>query len=129
MNIQAQLYRWMHRLWSEDHGALTFEWVTLTSLLTIGVVGGIASTRDAVIDELGDVSQAMMALDQSYTVAPPLNVFVHIPGVSGASDSQFIDSANFDDSARVTEPMTQGPMVDAEKRADAQTPQVLYPQS
>ena len=47
-------------MWKEDDAVLSFEWVLLVTLLTIGIVGGIASARDAIIDELGDVAQAML---------------------------------------------------------------------
>lgn len=111
------------RAWREDDGVLSFEWTVLTSLLTVGVVSGIASVRDAVIDEMGDLSQAMVSLDQSYYIQPPLAVQVHsggfgggwgfgnvgyggggwggFGGMSGASDSGFIDAASFQDCGRV----------------------------
>src|SRR5262245_3544569 len=104
------------RIWSEDDGVLSFEWTVLTSLLTVGVVSGIASVRDAVIDEMGDLAQAMVALDQSYYIQPPLATQVHtwgygggwgfsggwgFGGVSGGSDSMFIDAAAYQDCYRV----------------------------
>jgi len=107
------------RMWREEDGVLSFEWTVLTSLLTVGVVSGIASVRDAVIDEMGDLSQAMVALDQSYYIQPPLAVEVHtwgggwggwgfsggwgfggFGGVSGAADSGFVDAASFQDCYR-----------------------------
>jgi Flp pilus assembly pilin Flp len=106
----------LKRIWREDDGVLSFEWTVLTSLLTIGVVSGVASVRDAVIDEMGDVAQAMVALDQSYYIQPPLGVQVHsggfggwgwgfagagFGGMSGASDSGFIDAVSFQDCYRV----------------------------
>ena len=42
--------------------------------------------RDAIIDELGDAAQAMLALDQSYTVDFPLLVQVHAATTSSASE-------------------------------------------
>jgi len=110
------------QIWRQDDGVLSFEWTVLTSLLTIGVVSGIASVRDAVIDEMGDVAQAMVALDQSYYIQPPLAVQVHtvgwgwggwgfgggggfggagFGGVSGASDSMFVDAMAYQDCYRV----------------------------
>ena len=47
-------------------GVLSFEWVLLLTLLAIGVVAGLAGARDAIIDELGDVSEASISIDQSY---------------------------------------------------------------
>jgi hypothetical protein len=79
------------RAWKEEEGFLTFEWVLLVTLLTIGAVSGVAAVRDATIDELGDVAQAMLSLDQSYTIDDPLHIAVHAPSRSAASDSRFRD--------------------------------------
>jgi Flp pilus assembly pilin Flp len=104
----------LKRMWQAEDGVLSFEWTVLTSLLTVGVVSGIASVRDAVIDEMGDLAQAMITLDQSYLIQPPLAVSVHtggfggwgfsggfgFGGVSSASGSQFVDAAYFEDCYR-----------------------------
>jgi hypothetical protein len=74
------------------------------TLLTIGIVGGLAAARDAIIDELGDVAQAMLALDQSYTIAFPLLIQVHEPSTSSASDSSFTDALIYTDCTRATTP-------------------------
>ena len=100
------------RAWKEEDGVLSFEWVLLVTLLTIGIVSGLAAARDAIIDELGDVAQAMLALDQSYTIAFPLLVVVHDPAVSSASDSAFTDALFFVDCARSTTPAGQAPQLD-----------------
>ncbi len=94
-------------LWKEEDGVLSFEWVLLVTLLTIGIVAGVAGARDAIIDELGDVAQAMLALDQSYTIDFPLGVLVHTDSASSASDSSFVDAMNYVDCARVTTAPTQ----------------------
>ncbi|MBI86211.1 MAG: hypothetical protein CMJ81_23695 [Planctomycetaceae bacterium] len=90
----------LKRIWTEEEGVLTFEWVLLVTLLTVGVVGGVAAARDAIIDELGDVAQAMLALDQSYTVLHPLIIEVHDTLDQGASNSTFVDAAAFQDCNR-----------------------------
>ena len=92
----------LKRLWREDEGILTFEWILLLTLLVIGVIGGVAGIRDAIIHECQGVVGAMMALDQSYVVAPPLGVSVTSFSGSGcatstASFSQFRDSASWGD--------------------------------
>src|ERR1051325_8326054 len=56
-------------IWHEDDGVLSFEWTLILTLLTIGVVGGLAAARDAVIDELGDVAEAAQGIDQSFSLA------------------------------------------------------------
>jgi len=60
--------RFLVRVWGEDHGVLSFEWILLVTLLVIGIVGGLSAVRDAVIDELGDVAEATGVIDQSYKV-------------------------------------------------------------
>ena len=97
----------MKRVWKEDNGVLSFEWVLLVTLLTIGIVTGLAAARDAIIDELGDVAQAMMALDQTYTIDFPLAITVHTPGSTGSSNSLFTDGADYSDCERTAGPIGQ----------------------
>jgi Flp pilus assembly pilin Flp len=85
----------LQKMWKEEEGVLTFEWILLVTLLTIGIVGGLAAVRDAIIDELSDVAEAMLALDQSFRIDSPLHVDVHTLSTSDASDSQFIDTFFF----------------------------------
>jgi Flp pilus assembly pilin Flp len=88
--------------WSEEDGVLSFEWVLLVSLLVIGIVTGLSAARDAIIDELGDAAQAMLAVDQSYTIDHPLNNDVHTNDPTAASDSSFTDAAVFVDCGRTS---------------------------
>ena len=102
------------RMWKEDEGVLAFEWVLLVTLLTIGIVSGVAGARDAIIDELGDVAEAMLALDQSYTIDFPLLVQVHASSTSSASDSRFTDAQSYTDCERNTFPPGQGAVDDVD---------------
>lgn len=89
------------RLWLEDDGVLSFEWTMLVTLLILGIVVGIAAARDAIIDEFGDVAEAMLALDHSMTIDFPLEIIVHdASDISSASDSSFLDAQAFTDCAR-----------------------------
>lgn len=72
----------LKKVWTEDDGVLTFEWTILVVVLVIGIVSGIAGARDAIIDELGDTAQALLAFDQSYS-------FAGVPGL--------IDPSEYDD--------------------------------
>jgi Flp pilus assembly pilin Flp len=69
--------KFLTSLWRDTDGVLSFEWTMLTSLLTVGAVSGIATVRDAVTDEMGDLAQAMVSLDQTYYIEPPLVMRVH----------------------------------------------------
>jgi Flp pilus assembly pilin Flp len=102
----------LSRMWKEEDGVLSFEWVLLVTLLTIGIVSGLSAARDAIIDELGDVAQAMLALDQSYTIDFPLDVDVHTIDATSASDSAFTDALIYTDCARTVAPVGQGPALD-----------------
>ena len=103
----------LSRMWKEEDGVLSFEWVLLVTLLTIGIVGGLAAARDAIIDELGDVSEAMLALDQSYRIEFPLSVLVPVGPPSSASDSTFTDARNFVDCGRTASPVGQAAGLDS----------------
>lgn len=84
----------LSRLWSNDDGVLSFEWILLSTLLTIGIVGGLAAMRDSLIDELGDLAEATLNIDQSYSL--PGDVDLGIP------DIEFMDDpGNYDDCARI----------------------------
>ena len=99
----------LSRMWREDEGVLTFEWILLLTILAIGIVGGLSAVRDAVISELGDVAKAVTALDQSYTIINPMDVKVHTDDWDGASDSKFVDAAEYIEECRpATPPVTQG---------------------
>jgi Flp pilus assembly pilin Flp len=99
----------IYRIWSENDGVMSFEWALLLTVMVIGIVGGLAAARDAIIDEFGDVAQAMLAVDHSMTISFPLQTAVHNPNdPSSASDSGFIDAAFFSDCARADAPLGQG---------------------
>ncbi len=104
----------VNRIWTEDDGVLSFEWVLLVTLLTIGIVSGLAGARDAIIDELGDVAQAMLALDQSYCIDFPLEVIVHTETNSSASNSAFTDAAIYIDCDRNNDKLGQPPEFDVD---------------
>jgi Flp pilus assembly pilin Flp len=95
------------RIWTEDDGVLSFEWTLLVTLLTIGIVGGLAAARDAVIDELGDTAQVMLAVDQSYHIAAPLAAAVHAGTTSAASDATFVDALLYTDCDRAFDMLGQ----------------------
>jgi hypothetical protein len=99
------------KLWTEDDGVLSFEWTLIVTLLVIGVVAGLSAARDAIIDELGDAAQAMLALDDSYVLDQPLRLQVDLDGAGtdftlvepgSAAGSSFTDAQSFTDCGRTT---------------------------
>ena len=83
----------MNQIWREENGVLTFEWILLITVLVIGIVGALSAVRDAINTELGDVAEAMVALDQSYYICWPWEVGTPDEVVDGASNSFFVDGA------------------------------------
>ena len=97
----------LHLMWTEDDGVLSFEWTLLLTLLTIGIVSGLAGARDAIIDELGDVAEAAQAINQSFfLVGVSLEFDTTNPGPDFTTpDMQFTETAAdqfFQDCARTT---------------------------
>lgn len=60
--------RFFRRLWEDRQGGLTFEWILVVTLLIIGIIGGLTAVRDSILDELGDIADAALAIDQSWTM-------------------------------------------------------------
>ena len=110
--------RLLRKMWREDHGVLSFEWTLLVTLLTIGIVGGLAGARDAIIDELGDVAEAAQGIDQSFSLSG-LTLTLTIDGIpftSTVPSSSFQETAAdaiFTDCSRTTTPAGQGTINDS----------------
>lgn len=77
-------------------GVITFEWILLFSLLVIGIIGAIASIRDALILESAEVADAILHNNKSYIISPSVEVRISyddegdaikytIPSFSGGS--------------------------------------------
>lgn len=99
-------------MWREDDGLLSFEWVLVVTLLAIGVIGGLAAARDAIVDEFGDSAQAMVAVDQSYVIGFPLAIEIDNQVIGGATNSDYTDSAFYADCGRNITPLGQGSLSD-----------------
>ncbi len=76
---------------SENDAVLSFEWVLLLTLLTIGIVSGVTAARDAIIDEMGDVAEAAQAFDQSYSLAAVIVTDTNNVVIFTAAESEFTE--------------------------------------
>lgn len=70
--------------WHEDDGVLSFEWTIVAVVIVFGIVGGFAAARDALIDELGDMAEAVISINQSFS-------FTGIPAL-GIPGSTYTDN-------------------------------------
>jgi hypothetical protein len=57
----------MGRLWTDDGGALiAVEWVFVATILIIGSITGLVALREAIVTELEEFAEAVMALSTSW---------------------------------------------------------------
>ena len=69
-----------NELYSSEKGVLTFEWILLITLIVIGVIAGLATVRDALNVELGDISQGVLSVNQEFMIYG-LNTRVNWTGI------------------------------------------------
>ena len=82
----------LHRLWADQAGfVVSTELVLVATILVIGMVVGLATVRDAVVQELADVAAAIGSVNQSYEYSA---VQGHTSATQG---SQFSDNTDFCD--------------------------------
>src|ERR1700704_1583273 len=68
----------VRRFWKDETGfVVTTELVLIAVILVIGLIAGLTTLRDQVVQELGDLAAAIGAINQSYSFS----------GVTGASAS------------------------------------------
>ena len=74
-------------LWTDDCGALiAAEWVFVATILVLGAITGLVAVRQAIIAELHDVANAILALNESYSFSGQSNC------ESSTAGSQHLDS-------------------------------------
>jgi Flp pilus assembly pilin Flp len=82
----------MRKLWNDECGAIiSAELVLVMTIVGIGMITGLSSLRDGVIEELADVGAAIGQVDQGYTINGAL---AHSSATSGSS---FVDAPDFCD--------------------------------
>ena len=58
----------LSRLWHEETGVVSAgQIILLTAILVIGVLVGLQTARDSLVQELGDLASALETLNQSYS--------------------------------------------------------------
>jgi hypothetical protein len=67
----------MEKFFRDETGSLTLEWIFLLSLLVLGILGGVATLRNAIILEAGSDAGAAAGLNDSYAVTAPPTLSVN----------------------------------------------------
>jgi len=79
--------RLAYSLWHDIDGAIvSAEVVLVATILVIGLIPGLTALRDAVIEELADVAQAISNINQSFSYSGVSGHYV-IAGGGGFSDA------------------------------------------
>lgn len=71
-------------------GMLTFEWILLFAVLTIGIVGGVAAMRDTVSLKYMQIGGAVGSLNTSYSIEKPTGLThsdMVVPAMSNTSSA------------------------------------------
>jgi hypothetical protein len=97
----------IRKLWNDDCGALiATEWVFLGTILVLGIITGLVAVRQAVISELTEFANAVMALNQSYSFSGQTNCAA---STAGSSASDTTNSINEGSAAASTANINQAP--------------------
>jgi hypothetical protein len=77
-------------LWADDRGAvLASELLFLYTMLVVGTVSGLTAMRQALVTEMVETANSVMALNQSYSFSGQ-----SIAGVASTAGSAAVDSTN-----------------------------------
>jgi hypothetical protein len=78
----------LRQLWNDDGGFAgnTIEWLFMITILIIGLITGWVAIRQAILSELIETAQSLMALNQSFAFTGQSNCEAITAG-SSASDT------------------------------------------
>ena len=86
----------LSRLWADEAGfVVSSELVLIATVMVVGLLTGMTTVRDQVVQELADVADAVSEIDQSYSYS---SITGHSSSTAG---SVFADQADFCDNVAV----------------------------
>lgn len=74
------------KLWNDDAGVVTIEYLVLGTFLALALIVGVATLSSAINSELSELSQAILTFNQSYFVSGQSSCIASKAG-SGANDA------------------------------------------
>ena len=79
----------LSRLWADEAGfVVSSELVLIATVMVVGLLAGLTTVRDQVVQELADVADAVSEIDQSYSYS---SITGHTSSTAG---SFFVDTAD-----------------------------------
>jgi hypothetical protein len=89
----------MKKIWSDQRGFVaTTDLVLIVSIVTLGTIVGLATLRNSVVQELGDLAAALGKLNQSYSYSgseydpDDSDAYANIPGSNYTDQPDFCDA-------------------------------------
>jgi hypothetical protein len=80
----------LRKLWADDRGAvMASELLFLYTMLVVGTVSGLTAMRQAMVTEMVETANSMLALNQSYSFSGQ-----SIAGVASTAGSSATDHSN-----------------------------------
>ena len=93
------------RFWIDDDGAVvSAELVLIASILVLGMVVGLATLREHVVQELGDFAAALAQVQQTYSFS---GITGHNSRVAG---TDFVDQPDECQTVFIDDPAGEGPL-------------------
>ncbi len=84
------MVRMLRKLWNDDRGAvMASELLFLYTMLVVGTVSGLTAMRQAMVSEMVETANSLLALNQSYSFSGQ-----SISGVAYTAGSSAVDSSN-----------------------------------
>ncbi len=84
------MFRFLRQLWADDCGAvMASELLFLYTMLVFGTVSGLTAMRPALVSELTESANSLLALNQSYSFSGQ-----SIAGVASTAGSSAVDQTN-----------------------------------
>ncbi|MHB8903398.1 MAG: Flp family type IVb pilin [Thermoguttaceae bacterium] len=112
----------LRRIWKDEAGfVVSTELVLIATILVIGLVVGLATVRDQVVQELGDVAMAIGNVNQSYQYN---GVTGHTAATAG---SLFNDNTDFCDDAGLDPPALEPACISVQLPADLESGAIPVP--
>lgn len=108
-------------LWRDERGVvMSAELILMATICVIGIIVGLVTYRDQVVQELGDAAMAVSQLNQGYSYTTDLDPntggvqttrtfdFGNVSVEVSVNNSQYVDNSDFCDSSNVNNPDGSG---------------------
>jgi hypothetical protein len=86
----------IRKLWNDDCGStlITAEYLFFFTILVLGLISGLVAVRQAVLSELVETAQAILALNQSYSFSGQSNCESSTAGSAGSDTNNSINESS-----------------------------------